>query len=125
MGVVHVRFAWSRGEITGVLDDIPTARLIIDILPVTSDAHTWGKEVYFRIPVSMELDTHPKQVVPRGTIGFWVQGSSLVLPYGPTPISEQGECRLVTAVNILGHLEGDYTVLDSIKEGDAITVSLV
>jgi len=46
----------------------------------------------------------------------------VALPYGPTPVSEGTECRLVTAVNVIGRLAGDPNVLASIAEGDTITV---
>ena len=55
---------------------------------------------------------------------FWVQGGSLALPYGPTPVSRGDECRLVTRVNVLGRLEGDPRTLASVRDGDAIEVML-
>ena len=119
---MRIRIKWSRGETTGTLDDTPTARLLAEALPVTSTANTWGAEVYFEVPVKAKLDANPKQVVDAGTICFWVQGSSLALPYGPTPVSEGNECRLVTAVNVLGKLDGDPKELASIRDGDSITV---
>jgi hypothetical protein len=77
------------------------------------------------MPVKAHLDEDPKQVVEPGTICFWVQGSSLALPFGPTPISEGSECRLVTAVNVLGKLDGDPRALATVKPGESITVEAV
>ncbi|MEV7182740.1 cyclophilin-like family protein [Kitasatospora sp. NPDC093102] len=37
-----------------------------------------------------------------GTIAFRTDGDSLVLPYGPTPISHDGECRPTSPCNVLG-----------------------
>ena len=64
---MRVRISWPSGETTGVLEDTPTAGKLADALPVTSEASTWGDEVYFEVPVSSELDANPKQVVDRGT----------------------------------------------------------
>lgn len=119
---MRIRIKWSKGEMTGTLGDTPTARSLVAALPVTSAANTWGAEVYFEVPVKAALDPNPKQVVDPGTICFWVQGSSLALPYGPTPVSEGNECRLVTAVNVLGKLDGDPKQLASIQEGERVTV---
>lgn len=122
---MRIRISWKSGEVYGTLIDTPTSRAIYNASPFTSVAHTWGEEVYFSAPVEMPLESNAKQVVDPGTICFWVQGSSLALPYGPTPVSEGKECRLVTAVNVLGKLEGDPRVLASIQEGDRICVETV
>jgi hypothetical protein len=71
-----------------------------------------------------DLEADARQVVPPGTICFWVQGDSLAIPFGPTPVSTGDECRLVTKVNVLGKLEGDPRVLQSIRDGDAIQVEI-
>ncbi|MBI5091462.1 MAG: hypothetical protein HZB26_03360 [Candidatus Hydrogenedentes bacterium] len=121
---MRIRITWGTGEAVGVLEDTPTARGLVNALPHRSRANTWGKEVYFDLPVEACLEKNATDVVPPGTICYWVQGSSLALPYGPTPVSHGQECRLVTAVNILGRLEGDPSILAFIKPGDFVTVSL-
>ncbi len=119
---MRILIRWNSGEIIGVLDDTPTSRKLLDVLPCTSRANTWGDEVYFSVPVKAELEPDARQVVDPGTICFWTQGSSLAIPFGPTPASEGDECRLVTRVNILGRLEGDAKVLGSVCDGDEIHV---
>jgi hypothetical protein len=119
---MRIRIRWNSGEVAGALDDTPTAKKLIAALPCKSSANTWGKEIYFSVPVQAELEPDAKQVVDPGTICFWVEGSSLALPFGPTPASEADECRLVTQVNVLGKLEGDPNVLGSIRAGDEIRV---
>lgn len=119
---MQIRIKWSGGELTGTLEDTPTSRKLVEALPCTSSANTWGEEVYFSVPIDVKLEPNARQVVDPGTICFWVQGSSLALPFGPTPISQGDECRLVTAVNILGKLDGDPELLSSIRDGDQITV---
>jgi len=92
------------------------------VLPHSSEANMWGKEVYFEVPIKDELEPNEKQVVEPGTVCFWTEGNSLALPYGPTPASINEECRLVARVNILGKLEGNPNLLASIQEGDAVKV---
>ena len=112
---MRIRISWSQGEVTALLKNTPTARRLMDALPRESDAHTWGDEVYFSVPVETELEPDARQVVDPGTVCFWVEGQSLAIPFGPTPISRGDECRLVTEVNILGKLEDDPSRLGSVS----------
>jgi hypothetical protein len=114
--------SWPKGALTAVLDDTPTSHALLSALPLESSASTWGEEVYFSVPVKARIEPGARQVVDPGTVCFWVQGSSLALPFGPTPVSEADECRLVTAVNVLGSFEGDARKLKSVRDGDRIRV---
>jgi len=121
---MRIRISWENGEVFGVLNDSPNVKKLLAALPCSSSANTWGEEVYFSVPVDAGLEPDAQQVVPPGTICFWVQGKSLALPFGPTPVSQGNECRLVTKVNLLGELEGDPRVLESVRDGDDIRVEL-
>ena len=72
--------------------------------------------------LNVKREADARQVVDPGTICFWVEGSSLALPFGPTPISRGNECRLITKVNVFGHFEGDAQLLETVKDGDKIRV---
>ena len=118
----RIRIAWPKGAVTAILDDTPTARALLAILPCQSHANTWGDEVYFSVPVKAVLEKDARQVVEPGIVCFWVEGSSLALPFGPTPISKGNECRLVARVNILGKLDSDPQSLKTVKDGDKVRV---
>jgi len=120
----RIRINWPKGAANATLSDTPTARALVAALPVKAKAQTWGEEVYFEIPVTAKLESGAKQVVPPGTVCFWVEGSSLALPWGRTPVSEGDESRLVTRCNVLGTIDGDPRQLASVRSGDGITVSL-
>ena len=64
----------------------PTAKALVAALPAKSRANAWGDEVYFALPVTVQLEPDAREVVDPGAVCFWVQGSSLALPYGPTPV---------------------------------------
>ena len=119
---MRVRISYPNGEIFARLKDTPTTRALADALPFDSNANTWGEEVYFSTPISVALEADAHDVVEPGTVCFWVQGSSLALPYGPTPASHGDECRLVAPVNILGEIDGDARQLAEIRDGDEIRV---
>lgn len=123
--MVTVRIAWKGGEVTANLRETPTVKQLVAALPCEASANTWGDEVYFELPVKATLETDAQQVVEPGTVCFWVQGNSLALPFGPTPVSKGDECRLVTRCNVLGKIEGDPRQLKKVKQGAAIRVELV
>ena len=120
----RIRISWPQNELAATLRDTPTVKKLLAALPCESSAHTWGDEVYFSVPVEAALEKDAKQVVDPGTVCFWVEGSSLALPFGPTPVSKGNECRLVARVNILGNIECEPTVLKTVKDGDLVRVEL-
>jgi hypothetical protein len=120
----RIRIAWPKGQASATLEDTPTARALVSALPVNAKAQTWGEEVYFEIPVRARPEASAKQVVPAGSVCFWVEGSSLALPWGRTPVSEGEESRLVTRCNVLGAIDGDPRQLASVRSGDTITVTV-
>ncbi len=120
---MRICISFPKGEIYAELQDTPTANALIAALPFESSASTWGEEVYFSTPLSVRLEADAREVVEPGSVCFWVQGNSLALPFGPTPVSRGDECRLVTRVNILGAVEGDPRQLAKIADGDEIRVS--
>lgn len=120
--VTRIRISWPSGSATAQLEDSPTGAKLFAALPFESSANTWGEEVYFSAPVEARLDADAREVVEPGTVCFWVQGSSLALPFGPTPVSRGSECRLVTKVNVLGRIEGDPRALAAVRDGDPVRV---
>jgi len=120
----RIRIAWPKGTASATLNDTPTARTLVAALPLKAIAQTWGEEVYFEIPVKVILERDAKQVVPPGAVCFWVEGSSLALPWGRTPISEGDEARLAARCNVLGKIDGEARQLASVRSGDAITLMI-
>lgn len=121
---MRIVITWPAGAAHARLEDTPTARKLIAALPIQGRANTWGEEVYFDTGVSADLEPDARQVVDPGTVCFWTDGNALALPYGPTPVSQGDECRLVSEVNILGALEEEARVLATVQAGDAISVQL-
>ena len=119
---MHIHIIWPAGETTAYLKETASAKALLEALPLTSTANTWGEEVYFDVNIDVELEDDARSVVDPGTVCLWVEGKSLALPFGPTPASVEDECRLVTDVNILGVIEGDPRILSSIHVGDEVTV---
>ncbi|MGW6913410.1 cyclophilin-like fold protein [Kitasatospora sp. NPDC054939] len=119
---MRIRILWPAGQTTATLDATPTTAALWAALPISSTASTWGEEVYFSTPVSVPREDGARQVVEPGTVAYWTDGDSLALPYGPTPISRDGECRLAGPCNVLGVLDGSAEVLRTVRPGDPIRV---
>jgi hypothetical protein len=102
--------------------DTPTADAIYAKLPFNSMASTWGDEVYFSTPVRVRKEADAKDVVEAGELAFWVEGDSIAIGFGPTPISRGKEIRLAARTNIWGKALGPVTALRKVQDGDPIKV---
>lgn len=107
------------------LFETPTADAIYGSLPFSATANTWGDEVYFSVPASVSKEEDARAVVEAGELAFWVEGSSIAIGYGPTPISHGDEIRLAAPTNIWGRALDDVRLLASVNNGDAIEVHAI
>lgn len=111
-------------EVTAELYDTQTANLVWDTLPIAASGSTWGDEIYFRTPVSVEeQDAVP--TVDMGAIAYWPPGQAICLFFGPTPMSVGDEIRPASPVNVFGRIVGDPTVLKAVSSGVEVRVERV
>lgn len=118
---VKIKFEQTGLEVEGELLDNETGKAIYEALPIRSKARRWGMEIYFPIPVKCEPENQ-KEIVQVGDMGYWPPGSAWCIFFGPTPISERGEIRPASPVNIFGKVNASPEELDKVKEGEGILI---
>ena len=102
------------------LRETPTANIIYDSLPFSSIVKKWGEEIYFEIPVNIELEYNARSVVEFGEIAFWNGGSAIAIGYGKTPISKENEIRLIAPCNIWADSNFEKSYIEKIKENEIV-----
>lgn len=112
----------GRLEARAELNETATAGAIWQALPIEGSANTWGEEIYFRIPLSQNLETNARELVQLGDLGYWPQGEAFCIFFGATPISDPGEIRPASAVNIVGQLLDDPKGFLSVASGTSVRI---
>ena len=107
------------------LHDTENAIQIWESCPIKAIVNTWGKEIYFETKVKAIKDKTAKNVINKGEIAFWVEGSSIVIGFGPTPISKGDEIRLVTNANIIGETTSNLSTLSMVNSGEIVIVERI
>lgn len=115
-------FKTEAVEFCGFLNDSQAALEIYNNLPVSAQVSRWGKEVYFDLGFKVSSDSAVMEL-EVGDIGYWPQGKSLCIFYGPTPFSEQEDQPVpASPVAVVGKINAGKDYLDKIRLGDLITV---
>jgi uncharacterized protein len=118
----RVKIIVDQVQLDAELFDTDCARAIGAVLPLEAKPSVWGDEFYFEIPVQRSLDETATTKVSVGDIGYWPPGSALAIFFGPTPISQGSEPVPASAVNLVGRVHGDPTILKSHKGSSRIGI---
>tara|TARA_B100000131_G_scaffold144890_2_gene140944 strand:+ start:3261 stop:3641 length:381 start_codon:yes stop_codon:yes gene_type:complete len=114
-------------EIVCKLRTNDTATQIKSILPITSKVNVWGDEIYFPISkLNIREESDATDIMNLGEIAFWIQGNSIAIGFGPTPVSISDEIRLINKANIWADaLNPDILLnLKKVTQGSEIKITL-
>jgi hypothetical protein len=110
-------------ELNAELNDSETAKKIYEKLPIKGKVQRWGNEIYFEIPLYVDLDEEiANEVVELGDLGFWPEGDCFCIFFGKTPASEENEIRAASKVNVFGKVVKGATLLKASKDGANILI---
>ncbi|HPJ93410.1 MAG TPA: cyclophilin-like fold protein [Deltaproteobacteria bacterium] len=107
------------------LFDTPTAEAIERLLPLTGTANVWGDEIYFTIPLEVDMEADAREDVEVGELGYWPSGPAFCIFFGPTPVSTDERPRAYSPVNVFGRTLDDAGGLKTVSGGATINVDLV
>jgi hypothetical protein len=117
----HIEIQAGDIKAQAELNETKTAQAIWEALPFEGQANRWGEEIYFSIPVTLETE-RGQEVVEVGDLGYWAPGKAFCIFFGPTPASRGDEIRAASPVTLFGHLIGEATVFQVVKEGTPVLV---
>ena len=124
---MHIKIMVSDITIICRLRKNKTANEIIKLLPLKSTVNTWGDEIYFEIPkINVNIEDNAKDIINLGEIAFWIEGNSIAIGFGRTPISKLNEIRLAARVNIWANAEypEQLKLLSKIRDDHEISITI-
>ncbi len=116
-----IRITAGTIEIEAELNNTRTAQQIWEALPIKGSANLWGDEIYFSIPLGLQLEAG-QEVVNVGDLGYWPDGNAFCIFFGATPVSQGDEIRPASPVTVFGKVIGDATTFRKVARGTKITV---
>jgi hypothetical protein len=117
-----IKITMNGVVVHGELLDTPCARAIAAILPLEARPQEWGDEFYFEIKLRYPCDETATMKVNPGDIGYWSPGNALAVFFGPTPSSTGPDPVPASAVNIVGRIVGDPSILREAKGSSRIRI---
>lgn len=98
-----------------------TADLLWAILPVHATLETWGDCIHVELPCRTGRDRGARTNARLGEAYFWAEEQRILVPFGPTPISREGEIRLPQPLNVIGEAS-DVSILRNARVGEKVAL---
>ncbi|MDJ0815892.1 MAG: cyclophilin-like fold protein [Desulfobacterales bacterium] len=120
-----IKISVENLSVEAELLDTPTAKKILEALPLESSVKVWGDEIYFDVPVSLDPEPDARAEVDVGDLAYWPAGPAFCIFFGPTPVSVGNEPRAYSPVNVFGKVVGDPKQFKSITGHATIRVTWI
>ena len=105
------------------LNDSVTAEKIFDNLPLESVGNLWGEQIHIRTDIRSKLDPNASVVVQPGDIVYWPPEMAICIIYGNDPDSTDGIIRAPSAVNKIGKVLTEISLLDHVQDDCQVMVT--
>ena len=112
---IQIKISVQNITLRAELTDTACGKAVSEQLPLEAIPEKWGDEFYFEIPVAMPLDETATTKVRIGDIGYWPPGRAMAIFFGPTPMSVGPDPVPASAVNLVGKVIDDVTILRKVK----------
>lgn len=112
----------GRIVIRARLLDTPTAERIWNQIPIYSSAVPWGHSIHFETTIESGREPGARQNVKAGDIVYWVEDDRIIIAWGMTPISKDGEIRMPSPVNIFARASDDVAALAAVRPGERVSI---
>jgi len=121
----EIRISAGDISVSATLLDTPTAKEIMAAMPLEGTANVWGDEIYFDVPIRIDLEPDAREEVMVGDLGYWPMGPAFCIFFGTTPVSTGDNPKAYSPVNVFGKISGDASVLKQVSQGTPVRVELV
>jgi hypothetical protein len=118
----QVKITIGNVTLIAELFDTACAKAIAAMLPIKARPDEWGDEYYFEIPLKASLDETATIKVKIGDIGYWPPGRAVAIFFGRTPMSAGFDPVPASAVNLVGRIIDDATLLKKDKGAAKIII---
>lgn len=113
--------ATGRVEAEMIGENPKTADAVWNALPIKGKANRWGDEIYFSTPINLG-EENSRAEVAVGNLAYWPPGKAVCIFFGETPVSQHGEPRAYSPVNVFAKIDGDAAVFKKVRDGDQVTL---
>jgi hypothetical protein len=106
------------------LNDSPTARKLMSLLPIELNMSRWGDEYYGDCGIKTALSQDSRDIMEVGELAVWPAGNALCIFFGTTPASRGNEPRAVSPVNPVGRLLDSPDALKKLDSSIHVRIEL-
>ena len=111
-------------ELTAQLNDTPSAKALIKMLPLKFRMSRWGDEYYGDCGLTVEEEPQARTLMEVGELAVWPPGSALCIFFGPTPASTGDQPRAASKVNPIGRVTSQLNSLKKLGPSIQVRVEL-